>query len=45
MKAACRVVKKKFLNRQANRRIDVLVDIMLNEVAPYYAYLQEKTVS
>jgi hypothetical protein len=39
-----RVLKKKFLNRLANRRADVLIDVLLNDVAPYYEYIQQKIV-
>jgi hypothetical protein len=39
-----RVVKKKFLQRLANRRVDVLIDVLLNDVAKYYEYILHKTV-
>ncbi len=39
-----RVLKKKFLNRQANRRVDVLVNILIHDVAPYYEYIEDRRV-
>jgi hypothetical protein len=33
------------LNRQANRRVDVLVNILIHDVAPYYNYIEDRRVS
>jgi hypothetical protein len=40
-----RVLKKKFLNRLANRRLEVLINILVDEVAPYYEYVERTSVS
>jgi hypothetical protein len=40
-----RVLKKKFLNRQANRRLDVLIRILIEDVAPHYDYIRKASVS
>ncbi len=39
-----RVLKKKFLNRQANRRLEVLISILIDDVAPYYNHVQLTSV-
>lgn len=41
-----RVLKSaKFLNRVLYRRVDLLVKILIEDVAPYYEYLHNKIVS
>jgi hypothetical protein len=40
-----RVLKQTFLNRKANRRVDLLVSILINDVSSHYEYIRNRIVS
>jgi hypothetical protein len=37
-----RVIKQKFFNRQCNRRVDFLLQVLIEEISPYYLYIEKR---